>query len=643
MADDREDSGPPWLARLSRLVWTVVVVTMSVLALRDRLPLVRHNHDVGHADEAAYALQARGLALHGSSKVPYVSVFFRKYVPSIWRHDDHWPPLLGWVLAPFFRWKGVDAAVGRAVCVGLGALALPLAVAWLGAASTRRGWVAVATAALMLADTLVFQESLRILSDVLMASCVAGFAAAVLAGSRNPRWFWVAGACAAGATLAKGSQVMLLGLLPVGAVLVGGWRALRDRKVWGGVAVGLALLLPWWATMFREYGHPFHSTQNAVSSFYGIAGGWDESFYRVHWDETPPGLADRFRDLPRWKTAARRNAEVFLRSALLGEEARRNEWDALGRFGNWVRRTLLDEPHRKLYFGRAAPALRRPWRTAFHGWALLWGAGVLAWWLFRPLALGTGLTFRRRRGPVPRNRQPAREGPSLIVGGGAFLALLVLAQAGFVIALWSAEQIRFTLGLMPFLAVLGCGGVAALLRPLEAAGRWLGDKLQERIARPGNTVAWRRVSIHGLQAAPSACSVALAVALCAGAVRWHRPLLDWQRATTGVAVHEAPFYPTYHAVAASLERAGVGADAVVMTRNPWELLFYAPVGMRAVGLPYAVPDELEEVARHYGATHFVYDKDRPGLRHAIGRHRMFARQVAFGPFPVYALSRPGAQ
>jgi hypothetical protein len=634
---------------LSRVAWVAAVATLTVLACRDRLPLVRNNHDVGHADEAAYALQARGLVWHGSTRVPYVSTFFRKYDPAIWRHDDHWPSPLGWVMAPAFLWQGVDAAVGRAVCVGLGAVALPWATAALAAVASRRRWTAALAAGLVLADTLIFQESLRMLADILMTALLVGFAAAVIAGRRNSRWYWLAGACAAWATLTKGSQILLLGLLPVGAVLVGGWRTLKDRRLWGGVAVAIALLLPRWITMWNEYGNPLHSTQNHVSAFYGLPGDWDESFYAVYWDQTPPTLRDRFCDREAWARSARRNAEVYLRSALLGEESRRHDWDSLGAFGGWVRRALLDDGAPRSS-RRWQPVPSRPWRTALHAVALVWGAAMLLLW---PLAGALRWAVRRGRGGrasvrarrtiavPPSVPQVAASGPTVAVdggrtcgepchkgctlGAGAFLALLVFEQAAFVVFLWSADQIRFTLVLTPFLAVLGLCALAAPLERVGSAVRWL-------------VRGWRARRLGVLGTGAAVLSVAGAVAVMVAAVRWHRPLLDWQLGRTDVRAPEGPFHPKYHAVAASLAEAGIGADAVVMTRNPWELLFYAPDGMRGVGLPYAPPETVFQVARYYGVTHFLHDKERPGLQRYLRMHPDAFRPVVRAPFTVYAIN-----
>jgi hypothetical protein len=67
-----------WPSPLAQLLLFATVLYMGWLAFSMRLPLVQHNHDIGHADSAAYSLQARGLALNGSLKAPYISLFFHR-------------------------------------------------------------------------------------------------------------------------------------------------------------------------------------------------------------------------------------------------------------------------------------------------------------------------------------------------------------------------------------------------------------------------------------------------------------------------------------------------------------------------------------------------------------------------------------
>ncbi len=622
-----------WITRGAGLAWTVAILLMLGLAVRDRLPLVRHNHDVGHADEPAYALQARGLALQGSSKVPYVTGFFRRYDPGIWRHDDHWPPLLGWILAPFFKLFGVDAAVGRAVCVGIGAVALPGFVAILAGLACRRAWPAAAAAVLVLADTLLFRESLRILSDGLLTALLAGFVAALLAARlHHTRWFLAAGACAALATLSKGSQLVLLPWIPLGAVLLGGFRALKSRHPWYGVGIGLLLLLPWWITVWRAYDHPLHSTQNHVSAFYGIATDWDAGFYRIHWDESPPGLRDRFQDPAAWWRATRGNTEVFLRAAVLGDGAEPGDWAALGAPGRNIHQALTGGPVSTPVHPRRPP-LPRPWKTVVQGLALVWGLFCLvAWPLERLVALRR--TRRARRDPACSDSAEAVDNaPVFPIAVGACLMLMTLTQTLFVILLWSAEQIRFTLVLLPLLTVLGlqaialvaCGAVSVAircLRPIRPLERIVGSP-RLRIAR-------------GLG------SILLAASTMWAVTRVHSDLLEWQLAETRVRVHETPFFPVYHTLAQALAEAGVDETAIVMSRRPWQLLFYAPVGMRGVGLPHAAPEHILRVARYYGVTHVVFDQRRPGWSRFIRTHRRTFRPVIRRPYPVYELRQPAA-
>mgnify|MGYP001293422332 CR=1 FL=1 len=89
-------------------------------------------------------------------------------------------------------------------------------------------------------------------------------------------------------------------------------------------------------------------------------------------------------------------------------------------------------------------------------------------------------------------------------------------------------------------------------------------------------------------------------------------------------------------MALGLQKAGIDGNAVIMTRNPWELLFYMPGTIRGVGLPYATPEVIFAVAKYYGVTHFINDCRRPGLDTFLKKgHPGLSRISVEGPFPVY--------
>jgi hypothetical protein len=131
----------------------------------------------------------------------------------------------------------------------------------------------------------------------------------------------------------------------------------------------------------------------------------------------------------------------------------------------------------------------------------------------------------------------------------------------------------------------------------------------------------------------------LAGLLCLAAAhlcsRHAEDLAAWQHGKARLQAAALPQYPHYAELGRRLQ--ALPDSAILMTRNPWQMLFYAPDGLRAVGLPYATPDVLFGVARHYGVTHLVWDKNRPGLREFILSGHPALRRVIDKPYPVYAI------
>ena len=80
----------------------------------------------------------------------------------------------------------------------------------------------------------------------------------------------MAGVFLALAYFSKGSQLILFGLYPLMAVLCTGPRVLLRKYFWGGIAVALLLIAPYWYANWRSYGNPLHSVQNYISGFYGL-------------------------------------------------------------------------------------------------------------------------------------------------------------------------------------------------------------------------------------------------------------------------------------------------------------------------------------------------------------------------------------
>lgn len=211
-----------------------------------KLTISRDIQFIGHADEAAYVTMGRSLAQGRGLSVDYVSWFFIPYSPEITRREDHWPPFMGFAIAPFFHFFGDEPWVSKIAPILIGSLGLPLAAAGLGLALSRRGYVALAAGLLMLANTMIFTESLKTLSDIATAALLAAFCAAII-GARYCKWLHLlAGAFLALTYFSKGSQIVLLGLYPLMVLLIEDEREEIYPHIFAALAVAWAYYLREW-------------------------------------------------------------------------------------------------------------------------------------------------------------------------------------------------------------------------------------------------------------------------------------------------------------------------------------------------------------------------------------------------------------
>jgi GNAT superfamily N-acetyltransferase len=178
----------------------------------------------------------------------------------------------------------------------------------------------------------------------------------------------------------------------------------------------------------------------------------------------------------------------------------------------------------------------------------------------------------------------------------AALGAAVAAYALFVFVYWHYER-RYALFLVPWGALLGAAGLW-----------WLHDRLAETRGR----------ALGGLAAL---------VLVGAILVPQGRALADDWGASLRV---------PGSVVVAEWIRDNTPGDAVVMTRNPWELSFHS--GHQAVMIPYDDLDTIEVVARRYGVTYLQLDHlpDGKQLRPALaplydGRELPGFRKVYAGP------------
>jgi hypothetical protein len=372
---------------------------------------------------------------------------------------------------------------------------------------------------------------------------------------------------------AKGSQVMLFALWPFLAALREGPRVFARRTWWIGVAVGLLGIAPFCWSKWREYGHPLHSTQNYVSGYIGLLP-WEIGTYTPYWGEGLPRVSDRW---TRYRAAWKREVSENV--------------DALTRFAFFRR------PHKR------GP---EPWQAPL-------GTAAIAFAAFAVGVAPLAALWRwgcRRRGyeETPRARALALPGTARAL---LALALLGAAQWAFVVYLWEGYE-RLAYPLLAIVIAVGCAGLA-----------WAAE-VPLLLALPRAWPRWRWVAV--------------ALVACA-TVGWglaHRT--EFQRRHTasvtraGHPYRDQPFYPQLGEwLTANLP------GAVVMTRNPWELLFACGPGIKAVNIPLAEPGRVLAIARYYGVTHYLSDGRRPAMVRLLGgRHPSFVR-VPGAPAELYEI------
>ena len=496
----------------------------------------------------------------------------------------------------------------------------------------------------MMADGPVYQQSLRTIADGTTAMLVAGFCACVVLARRRPWMHVMAGVFAACAYYAKGSELTLLALYPVVAVLACGWRVLRVKRFYAGVATAVILLAPFWYANWRDDGNPLHSTQNYVSGFYGFED-WEQADYFPYWGKDLPKTSDRWTKHPgAYESMARGQLATAAGLALTGAGESGDSggdiwadfwglWDS-GAAAGWLEgeRILLWRAAGKCAggasgaegdgvavavvgigggFGAGVAGGGGGGDGIMRGGMWVWRAGRRAWRRWR---VGEKVEAARVRVAAPEWE------------GGAVVAVWVVlvVQWTFISFFWEVAA-RFCFPMLPLVMGLGCAGAGWLLeRPLTAVVNgcvWVVQWMRRRRPGPGWAVRTGRV----LSCWPTVATLALAVVVWVnrGAVYGaQNDMLDRSNARG-----DYPFEQNDEYIPMGKWLAKKAPNAVVMCRNPWELLFYSGPGNRGVGLPNPSDggqkgaDEIFAIARYYGVTHLLVDNLREPLEPYVSRRK----------------------
>ena len=418
---------------------------------------------VGHADYADNAVVARNLVRGRGWVVDYVTQFYQLYPNGLTRPQETWPIMQPVWIAPFFAVLGVGDFAARLPNL-LFTAALGALVYWFGARMWDRR-IGLLAAILLLTNYLFFLLVINATSD--LAFVVFSFAALALVyrwgtgdrgqgtGDRGQVYWRAAGSGvltglmllqkpANGAFMALGMGVWLLAQL---------WRARPQadtgrRTVWRPLAqqlapiatwalIALLILSPYLARNMATFGKLFYSTESRDAWVSGYDADW-EAIYKVY---TPEYGLSETKGLPE---------------------------------RSWLLRYGFDRTLAKIADQVAAVRnyLVPPWRNL-------------------PLGL-SAVVSGTKDGPAPSDSPLPREDARLLFGVGAWLALLgtllalrqraalirllMLAFAPytlFLVLYWHADEPRYFVALMPWIALLAAVAIWSIYdRFARAGGRW---------------------------------------------------------------------------------------------------------------------------------------------------------------------------
>jgi 4-amino-4-deoxy-L-arabinose transferase-like glycosyltransferase len=217
----------------------------TLLACAVLLPLLGHK-PLTDWDEGIYAEVSREM-LSRSWLVPH------------WNQQPWFekPPLEMWITAALFRIFGVNEFCARAASALSGVALVAALHGWLAA---RRDALTAWLSTILLLATFGFLHVCRVgETDVLLSlGCVLALIGLceIDLGTRPGWWlFWVGFAIAA---MTKGAAAVVLPLTAILFAAMQRWRTGRfTRACWLGLALFLALVLPWHLAMFHLYGGRF--------------------------------------------------------------------------------------------------------------------------------------------------------------------------------------------------------------------------------------------------------------------------------------------------------------------------------------------------------------------------------------------------
>ncbi|MCL2641344.1 MAG: hypothetical protein FWD53_10895, partial [Phycisphaerales bacterium] len=473
------------------------------------------------------------------------------------------------------------------------------------------------------------------------------------AGRQKRSWLYIlAGIFAVFTFFAKGSGILLLGLYPIIAILTNPkrFRILIDKWFLAGLATAFLCLAPYFFNNLRDGGHLFRSTQNYVTSFFGIVptSHWDKTMYYPYWDghgRALPKISDRWRNHPEYRQRSRQQLVTALQYVLTGGSGSGDIARDFGEKGVKIRdflappsppslQTEADAAPRRTRNRRTPPppATIKPineWCAPI--WTIIGGMGFMliatatAWAAVELIKKQLRAIRARRASNTRPKRQTAT--PDW-VGRVLSVALVGIVYGTFIAYFWWVAS-RFCFPMLPLILALGCTfGVMLIEGPAIVLWRFFKSKKMRRIALIAH--AW-----------PIGATILAGAIILLSQNRLlgiEKQLLDREGARPPTA---RSFENQYITLGHWLKKEH--PEAIVMCRNPWELLFYCSPTNKAVALPYPDDDDpraaekIFAIARYYHVTYMYADVKRSCMWPYFYGSKPGLTRVQNGPGDLYKI------
>jgi len=274
--------------RIKRIKWeidlflvAIIIIGIAIFAFKCKIAYpVKW---LGDTDEASYLDMADNL-IHGkglsNDYIQYSYFLSGMKYPEITQPEAHYAPLYSILIAPFFLILGKSAFAGKIPAMLISSIFLPIFLYLLTKRLSRSRITGFAAALGIIVFPAIFSHSLLSDDDGIFHFLIVASCFFIIKAQDSPKYFYPAGVFIGLTYYAKGSGLVLIPIYLIFCVIMGGFKALRNKKVWYCFIIVLIVMLPWFIRNTIYFHNPIFSTQQYAAGYIGYKG-WEEGTYTL--------------------------------------------------------------------------------------------------------------------------------------------------------------------------------------------------------------------------------------------------------------------------------------------------------------------------------------------------------------------------